>query len=166
MPRRLDSLREMKPLKFQEFITGEVGQCNTKMSADGGIDGYTHKGTPLQVKKMARIGKNIVVLFANALKRLDFNRGIIIAFSFTSGALQQTVWHLKNEGICIALLTVEQLVLMTEEMRDNVELTAFSLMDKFDEKKRLREIYYPSQSRDAEADRRGGPSSPSPRETG
>jgi site-specific DNA-methyltransferase (adenine-specific) len=86
-----------------------------------GLDGRTQDGLPIQVKRSDNVGRNVIDNFQSACKRFDSKRfdhqmqqrlpvGLLIAFSFGKGAIQE-VARLKNEeNILIQLLRVEEIV--------------------------------------------------------
>jgi DNA modification methylase len=117
-----DKLRYDDPFDFQTWIVQQYGGVpNTKKTGDFGIDGKTQDGTPVQAKRSDDIGRNVIDNFLSAAKRYDselFNKnkkagkpiGVIIAFSFGKGAVQE-VARLKNyEDVVIKLVTVEEIV--------------------------------------------------------
>lgn len=104
-------LRDMKPALFQEWAVRAVqGRMNRKLSADGGIDGWTMIGDPIQVKRSGRVGVKVVREFQTVIQ--DGNRmgGIIIAFGFTSGAIKKAEDAKSKYGINIELKTVKELL--------------------------------------------------------
>ena len=104
-------LRDMKPALFQAWAVKAVqGRMNRKLSADGGIDGWTIVGDPIQVKRSDRVGVKVVREFQTVIQ--DDNRmgGIIIAFGFTSGAIKKVEDAKSKYGINIELKTVKELL--------------------------------------------------------
>ena len=110
----------MDPLSFQKLVTGMMGECSPSLTNDGGIDGITEAGIPIQVKRTTRTDKNAVTLFASALKKLGYAAGIIVAFSFRDSAYQQSLWIKKYDNIEVELLPFEHLIKM-----DNAERREF-----------------------------------------
>ncbi|MCD6512351.1 MAG: restriction endonuclease [Thermoplasmata archaeon] len=86
-----------------------------KKSSDRGIDGFTSDGIPVQVKQSERVGRNVVDNFETALRRYYQDsdkknlKGIIVAFSFTTGAYKEAKRAKLEDNIEIELLTVEEL---------------------------------------------------------
>lgn len=113
------NLRAMDPLSFQQLITGIMGRCNDVLTSDGGIDGFTDSGIPIQVKRMTRVDKNVVTLFASALKAAGRGEGIIVALSFRDSAYQQSLWVKRYEGVMVELLPLEKLMKMSIEERQS-----------------------------------------------
>jgi tRNA G10 N-methylase Trm11 len=129
-----DTLRYKDAFAFEAWIVEQFGGvANAKQRGDLGIDGYTKAVNlagfenlqgltiPIQVKRSDNIGRNVIDNFKSACERYDkssFERnkaenkpvGVIIAFSFGKGAIQE-VARLKNEAhIIIKLVTVEEIV--------------------------------------------------------
>ncbi|MBB1073944.1 restriction endonuclease subunit M [Rhodoferax sp. 4810] len=116
-----DTLRYQDTVAFETWIITQYGgSANTKQRNDLGIDGRTTDNQPIQIKRSDNIGRNVIDNFKSACERYDKtafdhnkqnNRaiGVIIAFSFNKGAIQE-VARLKNvEGIIIELITVNQI---------------------------------------------------------
>jgi len=117
-----DTLRNSDAFEFELWIVKQYGGTpNTKQRSDSGIDGKTKEGVPIQVKRSDNVGRNVVDNFYSAIQRFDknlFDRfkaeqkpvGVLIAFSFGKGAIQE-VARLKNqEGLMIQLVKVEEFV--------------------------------------------------------
>ncbi|MBB1075101.1 site-specific DNA-methyltransferase [Rhodoferax sp. 4810] len=117
-----DTLRYQDAFAFESWIITQYGGgANTKQKGDLGIDGRTANHCPIQVKRSDNIGRNVIDNFVSACRRYDktlFEQsiqqqqpvGVMIAFSFGKGAIQE-VARLKNEeGVIIELVTVEEIV--------------------------------------------------------
>ena len=117
-----DTLRYKDAFAFEAWIVEQFGGvANAKQRGDLGIDGRTKDNQAIQVKRSDNIGRNVIDNFKSACERYDkasFERnkaedkpvGVIIAFSFGKGAIQE-VARLKNEEhIVIKLVTVEEIV--------------------------------------------------------
>ncbi len=117
-----DTLRYKDAFAFEAWIVEQFGGvANAKQRGDLGIDGRTKENQAIQVKRSDNIGRNVIDNFFSAVQRYDkasFERnkadnkpvGVIIAFSFGKGAIQE-VARLKNEEhIVIKLVTVEEIV--------------------------------------------------------
>jgi len=117
-----DTLRNKPAFEFETWIIEQYGgTANTKQRSDLGLDGKTKENTPIQVKRSDNIGRNVIDNFHSAVMRNDKalyeknkseNKtvGIIIAFSFGKGAIQE-VARLKNqENVKIELITVAEIV--------------------------------------------------------
>ncbi len=117
-----DTLRYQDAFEFETWIVQQYGGLpNVKQKGDLGIDGKTTTGTPIQVKRSDNIGRNVIDNFLSAIQRHDkiaYERnkadkkpvGIIIAFSFGKGAVQEVARLKNSENIIIELLTVESIV--------------------------------------------------------
>jgi len=144
-----DTLRYKDAFAFESWIIGQFGGlANTKQKGDLGIDGRTREGVPIQVKRSDNIGRNVIDNFVSACKRYDkavFETnlqagepvGVIIAFSFGKGAIQE-VARLKNEeNLNVRLVTVEEIIPIAKKPTLTVEFTDAGL-----DKKQLREIEF------------------------
>jgi hypothetical protein len=141
-----DTLRYKDAFAFEAWIVEQFGGvANAKQRGDLGIDGYTKAVNlagfenlqgltiPIQVKRSDNIGRNVIDNFKSACERYDkssFERnkaenkpvGVIIAFSFGKGAIQE-VARLKNEAhIIIKLVTVEEIVPIAKKPNLRIEL--------------------------------------------
>ncbi len=117
-----DTLRYKDAFDFETWIIGQYGGfANTKQKSDFGTDGKTKEGKPLQVKRSDNIGRNVIDNFLSACKRYDKtlfekNReagasvGVIIAFSFGKGAVQEAARLKNEENIIIELVRVDEIV--------------------------------------------------------
>ena len=131
-----DTLRYQDAFAFESWIIQQFGGfANAKQKGDLGIDGRTRDGLPIQVKRSDNIGRNVIDNFKAACERFDKTLfaqrkaagqpvGVLIAFSFGKGAMQE-VARLKNEeNAHIALVAVEEIVpiakkpTLTVEFRD------------------------------------------------
>jgi len=113
-----DTLRYQDAFEFESWIIQQYGGLpNIKQRGDLGLDGRLPDNTPIQVKRSDNVGRNVIDNLVSALRRYDKNRfeqaqthGVLIAFSFGKGAVQE-VARLKNEeGIVLKLVTVEEIV--------------------------------------------------------
>jgi DNA modification methylase len=137
-----DTLRYSNALEFETWIIQQYGgTANIKQRGDLGIDGRNKDGIPIQVKRSDNIGRNIIDNFKAACERYDKNLydankqankpiGIIIAFSFGKGAIQE-VARLKNEeNIIIQLVTVDNIIAIAKKPTIAVTFTELSVNDK------------------------------------
>ncbi len=67
-------------------------------------------GRPVQVKQQDRVGRNVVDNFETAIKRKRKTRGMIVAFSFGKGAVEEAARAKNEEGLEIELKRVEDLL--------------------------------------------------------
>jgi len=104
---------EIKALSENEFLAW-VGRklqarINPKRTGDMGIDGWCSLNqVPIQIKQSVRIGRNVVDNFESAIRRMNKNQGVIVAFSFTRGAYDE-VARIRKE-LDIKLTTVKELL--------------------------------------------------------
>ncbi|OUD12169.1 DNA-methyltransferase [Thioflexithrix psekupsensis] len=144
-----DTLRYSNAFEFESWIIQQYGGVsNIKQRSDLGIDGKTRDGVPIQVKRSDNIGRNVIDNFKSACERFDsgkFNEnkaaknliGIIIAFSFGKGAIQE-VARLKNQdNLIIELITVEQIIPIAKKPKLTVTFNDLGL-----DNKELREIEF------------------------
>ena len=129
-----DTLRYKEAFAFEAWVIEQFGGvANTKQTSDSGIDGKTRAAKPIQVKRSDAIGRNVVDNFLSACKRHDKIRfehhqnnresvGVIIAFSFSKGAIQE-IARLKNEeNTIIDLVKVEDIVPIAKKPKLSIEL--------------------------------------------
>jgi len=144
-----DTLRSKQAFEFETWIIEQYGgTANTKQRNDLGLDGKTAENTPIQVKRSDNIGRNVIDNFHSAVMRNDKalyeknksehkSVGIIIAFSFGKGAIQE-VARLKNqENVIIELVTVAEIVPIAKKPTLTVKFN-----DLGTDKKELREIEF------------------------
>lgn len=116
MPITMTELRALEPLEFQNWVINEMRAKHSKRKvADMGIDGYYDKtiftdAAGIQVKKSEKIGRNVVDNFETALRRREYEKGFIVAISFTKNAHEE-VARVKGKGLVIKLIKVEDLLL-------------------------------------------------------
>jgi DNA modification methylase len=144
-----DILRNKPAFEFETWIIEQYGGvANVKQKSDFGIDGKTKENTPIQVKRSDNIGRNVIDNFKSACERNDkalYHKniqekkpiGIIIAFSFGKGAVQE-VARLKNqENVKIELITVAEIVPIAKKPTLTVKFN-----DLGTDSKKLREIEF------------------------
>ncbi|MEZ5671990.1 MAG: DNA methyltransferase [Thiotrichaceae bacterium] len=145
-----DTLRYQDAFQFESWIIQQVGgTANLKQRNDLGIDGRSKDGLAVQVKRSDNIGREVIEKFYVAAKRFDnhlFEKqvadhapvGIIIAFSFGKGAIQE-IARLKNEeNTIIQLLKVEEIVPIAKKPKLSIIFTDLGL----DNSKKMREIEF------------------------
>lgn len=77
---------------------------------DKGVDGYTEEGAPVQVKQSEGVGRPVVDSFEAAIRREGKEKGTIVAFSFTKGAVEECARVKRKEDLDIELKEVEELL--------------------------------------------------------
>jgi len=117
-----DDLRYKEAFAFEAWIVQQYGGTpNTKQRSDKGLDGKTREGVPIQVKRSDDVGRNVIDNFKAACERFDKalydkNRqagapiGVIIAFSFGKGAVQEVARLRNEENLAIKLARVDEIV--------------------------------------------------------
>ena len=137
-----DTLRYSDAFEFETWIVQQYGgTSNAKQRGDLGLDGKTKDGIPIQVKRSDNIGRNVVDNFFSAIQRFDKSLfaknkadkkpvGIIIAFSFGKGAVQE-VSRLKNEDdVIIQLVTVDKIIPIAKKPKLNLVFNDLGLDNK------------------------------------
>ncbi len=116
LPTSEKELRELKPFEFQNWVLDEIGgRVSRKKVGDMGLNGHLiktlwHEKAGIQVKQSDRVGRNVVDNFETALRRDKYQKGYIVAFSFTKGAYEE-VARVKNKGeLEITLITIKELL--------------------------------------------------------
>lgn len=111
MPMTVPELKDLLPFEFQNWVIQQFNgiQARTK-SGDKGIDGYSSRYEPIQVKRSEGVGRNVIDNFETALARAGRQRGFIVAFSFTKGAREEAARAKAEANLSVSLVTVEQLL--------------------------------------------------------
>jgi DNA modification methylase len=111
LPRTIEEIRALQPFEFQNWVFEKLhGRVNPKKIGDFGIDGWIELDVPLQVKQSENIGRNVVDNFETAIRRMGKKKGVIVAFSFGSGANEEVARAHNEEGLEIKLKTVEEIL--------------------------------------------------------
>ncbi len=117
-----DTLRYKDAFAFESWIVQQVGGAsNLKQRGDLGIDGRTREGAPIQVKRSDNIGRNVIDNFRSACERFDENLfhknqdagqpvGVLIAFSFGKGAVEEIARLKIQQNVIIKLMRVDEIV--------------------------------------------------------
>ena len=105
-------LRSLDPFEFQNWAINAVqGRHSTRKISDMGIDGFTFlENHPIQVKRMDDVGRPVIDNLVGVLEREKDKKGMVIAFSFTRGAIGEVARLKRESGIEIQLLTCSQLL--------------------------------------------------------
>jgi len=116
MPTTVEQAKKLEPFEFQNWVIIDKMRANLSRQkvGDMGLDGYLtkdlyHGEAGIQVKQSDSVGRNVVDNFETALKRAKYNKGYIIAFSFSKGAYEE-VARIKKEGLEIKLIKVSELL--------------------------------------------------------
>ncbi|MGD0450462.1 MAG: DNA methyltransferase [Candidatus Bathyarchaeia archaeon] len=111
LPRTIEELKKVAPFEFQNWVFEKLhGRVNPKKVGDMGIDGWVELDVPTQVKQSEGIGRNVVDNFETAIRRMKKNNGVIVAFSFGSGAYEEVARCKNQEFMEIKLKTVEEIL--------------------------------------------------------
>lgn len=108
LPVTESDLRVLEPFEFQNWVINRVlGTHSPRKSGDMGVDGYSFfERLPLQVKRSSGVGRNVVDEFQTAVRREGAHKGYIVAFSFTSGAVDEAARTRNADGPDIVLVKV------------------------------------------------------------
>jgi len=108
----LKELRALDPFEFQNWAINAVyGQHSPRKIADMGIDGFTFmERHPIQVKQMEHVGRPVMDAFAGVLQREKEKKGVIIAFGFTTGAVEEVARLEREDKIRIELVKCTDLI--------------------------------------------------------
>jgi hypothetical protein len=111
LPKSIKELKALPPFVFQNWITQELHATPSKTrSGDFGIDAWLMDRRPVQIKQSENIGRNVVDNFETAIRRHGKKAGMIVAFSFGKGAINEVARARLEEGLEIELREVEELV--------------------------------------------------------
>lgn len=144
-----ETLRYQEAFAFESWIIEQYGgTANVRQRGDLGLDGRTTDGKPIQVKRSDNVGRNMVDNFKSACERynktlFDQNKangetvGVIIAFSFGKGAMQEVARLKNHENVIIQLVTVEDIVPTAKRPSLNVTFNDLGI-----NAKQLREIAF------------------------
>ena len=116
MPTTILELKALEPFEFQNWVINEMrAKQSKKLVGDMGLNGYYDKtifteSAGIQVKQSEKVGRNVVFNFETALRAGKYEKGYIVAFSFTKGTYEE-VARAKGEGLDIRLIKVEDLLL-------------------------------------------------------
>ena len=119
LPRTIEELRTMDPFEFQNWVINQIGGKHSKTkSGDHGIDGWTARDWgasgdgryPVQVKRGDKVGSPTVRQFAQDVRATGKVMGMIVAFSFSPGAIKEAGEIAARDGIKIELRCVEDMV--------------------------------------------------------
>jgi len=108
----LKQLRELEPFEFQNWAINAVyGQHSPRKVADMGIDGFTFmEHHPIQVKQTDHVGRPVIDNLAGVLQRQKEKKGMVIAFGFTSGAIDEVARLEREDKVRIELVKCSDLV--------------------------------------------------------
>ena len=108
----LKDLKALNPFEFQNWAINAVyGQHSPRKIADMGIDGFTFmEHHPIQVKQMDHVGRPVIDNFAGVLQREKEKKGMVIAFGFTSGTIDEVARLEREDKIKMELVKCADLV--------------------------------------------------------
>ena len=119
LPVTEEHLRGLKPFEFQNWVIQRFhGTHSSRKTGDMGIDGYSFMvHDPIQVKQAERVGRNVIDNFETAVERAGKDKGYIVAFSFTRGAMEEVARARWERKLDIKLVRVADLLAPVEEPR-------------------------------------------------
>ncbi len=124
LPETEDELRALEHFEFQNWVIDVLhGKHSPRKTHDWGIDGYSFfELAPIQVKQIDRVGREDVDTFQTAIRRDGKNKGYIVAFGFTKGAVDEAI-RAKADGLEIGLVTVATLLdnPVDQRLRDDLD---------------------------------------------
>jgi len=115
MPTTLSELKALEHFEFQNWVINEMrAKQSKKLVKDMGINGYYEKTiftdeAGIQVKQSEKVGRNVVDNFETSLRRRNYEKGYIVAFSFTKDAHEEAA-RVKGKGLDIQLIKLEDLL--------------------------------------------------------
>jgi len=117
MPTTIEEVKKLEPFEFQNWVVIDKMRANAsrKKVGDMGLDGYLtrnlyHDEAGIQVKQSDGVGRNVIDNFETALKRANYKKGYIVAFSFSKGAYEEVARIKNKEELEIELIKVEDLL--------------------------------------------------------
>ncbi len=111
LPQTVKHLQALQPFEFQNWVFEKLnGRVNPRKVGDMGIDGWIELDCPVQVKQSEDVGRNVIDNFETAIRRMKKNKGVIVAFSFGSGAYEEVARVKNQEMVDIRLKTVEEIL--------------------------------------------------------
>jgi len=136
-----DTLRYKDAFQFESWIVSQYGGTpNVKQRSDWGTDGRTKDGIPIQVKRSDGVGHNVVDNFRSACERFDkalFERnkqeskpvGVLIAFSFGRGAIEEVSRLQVEQSVIISLVKVEDIVPIAKKPKVSIAFKDIGLTE-------------------------------------
>lgn len=104
-------LRKLGHFQFQNWVVQRFhGTMPPRLSGDGGIDGYSPLGYPIQVKQSENVTRPEIDRFETAVERSRKPMGFMVAFSFTRGAVEEADRAREEGKADIRLITVKELL--------------------------------------------------------
>ncbi len=117
MPTTIEEVKKLEPFEFQNWVVIDKMRANAsrKKVGDMGLDGYYPRSVlteeaGIQVKQSDKVGRNVIDNFETALKRANYKKGYIVAFSFTKGAYEEVARIKNKKELEIRLITVKDLL--------------------------------------------------------
>lgn len=108
----LKELKALDPFEFQNWAINAVyGQHSPRKIADMGIDGFTFmERHPIQVKQTDHVGRPVIDALVGVLERQKEKKGMVIAFGFTTGAIDEVARLDRESKIRIELVKCADLI--------------------------------------------------------
>ena len=97
-------LKNLKPFEFQNWVIQQFnGTQARRQSGDMGIDGYSSRHEPIQVKRSERVGRQIIDNFETALARAGRQRDYLLLLA-SPGVHARRQRGLEQRLTCISRL--------------------------------------------------------------
>lgn len=126
LPWTIEKLRAIPPFEFENWAVIALGGVPNKVQVgDMGIDGrifpvgtkpsdansmFAGDWFPIQVKQMDRVGRPDIDAFEAVMEREDRQRGLFVAFGFTSDAEAEAAAFFKRTKRVIKLISVQEIL--------------------------------------------------------
>jgi DNA modification methylase len=138
LPRSMDEIKEMvklDPIEFQNWVCDILHAVSTtrrgqRPRADANIDGWILSTIPIQIKGSEGVGYGEVERFGTTLRKRGKTEGLIIAFSFSKPAYEESVRAAREDGLNIDLLEVRERVVPANGGNPDVHTYLFSELSK------------------------------------
>jgi DNA modification methylase len=112
LPQTEDDLRRLKRFEFINWVLQRsYAKPSTRKAGASGIDGYSFMlNDPIQVRQQDRVGREVVEEFEALLEKRGYDKGFIVAFSFSGGAAESVASAHWLKNLKIELVTVKDLL--------------------------------------------------------
>lgn len=109
-PKNIKDLEEMTHFDFETWAVVMLNGIPTKKTGDGGIDGFTENGIPIQVKQSYHIGDDKIRAFLGSIQAQKYKFGIFVALGFKPDISKIISKIEQNTGVEIKLYTASELL--------------------------------------------------------
>jgi hypothetical protein len=106
-----EKLRRFSSSQLNNWVLARLdGKAASSRDTAMGIDGYTGRGQPVQIKQSDDVGMIMIESFAAALARNKARNGVIVGYSFGSDAVRGKIRAQMNYKLQIEMLTIKELI--------------------------------------------------------